>query len=211
MVAAFTKGHNFTTNETVNDADLHEHIESATVANISRDNIDNTDGHLGLVRSSLPADLNDQEPWCHTDIQWWCTKAGGTPASMRVGGLTVKLDAGSAAVEPGELVSPAGLDGTTILVTKATTSKPYAVLGSAAYRANAGDTFVIVTHGITRVQFSSSPSGDDVGKAIKQSSGTDGQADVVAAAGSGGTPNQIGVLIGNVDATSKLGWVILHR
>jgi hypothetical protein len=215
MPAKWVKGHTFTDGETVNDSDLHEHLESATVSGIDRANIDSTDGFPGVIQLTMPGDLEEKEPYAHSDVLWWVSKdSSGNPLSCRVGGYNVILSASSATVEPGELVQAGGLNSGVIEVSKSGTAAPGNVLGIAATRMTASSRGVVIAQGITAVRTASDAAAALVGKGARQSSSEDGQAAEMGAAGSGGGKEKFGTFLSDPftgESGDKYAWVSLFR
>lgn len=110
MSAQFISGHQFVTDEIVNDSDLHEIVENATVSGVDRSNL--ADGEFVVTKTSddlPPSGVETSEPWMAESTRWiMASDSSGVPTSAIPGGVTFEA---ADDVEAGDALRPTGMSG----------------------------------------------------------------------------------------------------
>ena len=181
MPASFTNGHTFTQGEEVNDVDLHELIESATVAGVDRANLDDDIFVITkTVGGNPPSGVASRETWSAEEVGF-PVRGSGSGIFGVVPWSFPFLNTG-AEIEPGMLLMVTDdYSGTGVKLAPATSESK--VIGVSATRVPVDGRGVCVFRGVVMVKFESNGV-TSRGTAFKLSS-TAGLAETAAVAGSG--------------------------
>jgi hypothetical protein len=204
MAATLTKGTTYTAGSSVTAANLHALVESATIANIDRDNIDRASVTPATRQTAEPSAPSDSEVWQSSTTNLLATRDDGNarwlPASPNCRSVT--LASTSAAAPAGTLLKATAI--TTVSVADGGLGGTN-VVGVATHAITPGSDGVMIVHGICKAL---STGTINAGEAV-QLSGTSGSCASVGAGGAGIGGGVVGIALQAASGGSV--WIKLRR